>query len=72
MGRAIDMENKIDALRVEVDNLQEVLKTILSVVEGDSKIEQKKKETNDNGDNKSSGKSNSRKSSTNSKKWFFI
>ena len=68
MGRAIDMENKIDALRVEVDNLQEVLKTILSVVEGDSKIEQKKKETNDNGDNKSSGKSNSRKSSTNSKK----
>ena len=50
MGRAIDMEKRIDELTIEMKNLKGVLGEILSLVNGEENNEpETEEETNDEG-----------------------
>ena len=92
MGRAIDMENDIGALKIKVEKLENQVRGMVSkldelnekssktkhvdlvedvdlgtCVTGVAKDEDKEEKTNDEGDGKSSGKSNKRKSASKAK-----
>ena len=60
MGRAIDMEKDIDALKREVEKLKGILNDILNEVKKDDKKESKK--ANTKGSKASGGKSDTRPS----------
>ena len=83
MGRAIDMEKDIDTLKLEVEKLKNTVRGMVSKIDSLNEKSSKtkhidlveetkektdgKKETNDEGDGKSSKQSNKRKSTSSSK-----
>ena len=81
MGRAIEMENDIEALRVKLFKLENIVRGMTHAIadledevdiildEKTSKGKQKngKEKSNNEGNDASSGKSNSRKANTNTK-----
>ena len=80
MGRAIDMENDIDALKIRLDKLENIVRGMTHRLdktdEKSSKTthidltevkDGKEEKTNDEGSGKSSGKSNNAKSGSKSK-----
>tara|TARA_R100000781_G_scaffold113166_1_gene81203 strand:+ start:189 stop:434 length:246 start_codon:yes stop_codon:yes gene_type:complete len=77
MGRAIDMEKDIDAIKLRLDKIDRVLNGVCSTLseledavfetEDEKEIEDGKKETNNEGNGKSSGKSNTRKTDATTK-----
>ena len=81
MGRAIDMENDIETLRVKLFKLENIVRGMTHTIEDledavDIIIDEKtskgkkkngKEKSNNEGNDASSGKSNSRKANTNTK-----
>ena len=77
MGRAIDMEKDIDAIKLRLNKIDRVLNGMCSTLdeleeavfetENEEEIEDGKKETNNEGNGKSSSKSNKRKTDTTTK-----
>ena len=76
MGRAIDMENDISVLKMKVEKLENIVRGMthtmsetkhIDIVEETKEKTDGKKETNDEGDGKSSKQSNKRKSTSSSK-----
>ena len=76
MGRAIDMENDISVLKMKVEKLENIVRGMthtmsetkhIDIVEETKEKTDGKKETNDEGNGKSSRKSNKRRSTTASK-----
>ena len=76
MGRAIDMEKDIDTLKIKVEKLENIVRGMthkmsetkhIDIVEETKEKADGEKETNDEGNGKSSGKSNKRKSTSSAK-----
>ena len=77
MGRTIDMEKDIDAIKLRLNKIDRVLNGMCSTLdeleeavfetENEEEIEDGKKETNNEGNGKSSSKSNKRKTDTTTK-----
>ena len=82
MGRAIEMENDIDMLKTKVEKLENIVRGMthtmsetkhIDIVEETKEKTDGEKKTNNEGNGKSSGKPNKRKStaaSKNSKSWI--
>ena len=71
MGRAIDVDKRLDKLEFEVNELFLILEELSKVNTTKENIDlheaTKEEKTNDEGDGKSSGKSNKRKSASKAK-----
>ena len=77
MGRAINMEKDIDAIKSRLDRIDRVLNGMCSTLdeleeavfetENEEEVEDGKKETNNEGNGKSSSKSNKRKANSDAK-----
>ena len=76
MGRAIDMEKDIDMLKRKVEKLENIVRGMthtisekkhIDIIEETKEKTDGEKKTNDEGNGKSSGKSNKRKSTSSTK-----